>query len=57
MDIRILREFVAEVLTVCANDTSDGGWHITWGLEEKALQAGAELGMTKQELERILEEA
>lgn len=53
MDIRILKEFVAEVLTVCANDTGDGGWHITWGLEDKALQAGAELGMSLEEMHKI----
>lgn len=53
MDIRILKEFVAEVLVVCKND-DDG---ITWGLEDKALEAGAELGMTKEELEKITLEA
>lgn len=53
MDIRILKEFVAEVLTVCANDLEG----ITWGLEDKAFQAGAELGMTKEEMEKILSEA
>lgn len=53
MDIRILKEFVAEVLVVCANDY-DG---IAWGLHEKAYQAGAELGMTKEELEKITSEA
>lgn len=52
MDVRILKEFVAEVLTVCKNDY-DG---ITWGLEDKAFQAGAELGMSKQELEELLGE-
>lgn len=50
---RILTEFVAEVLTVCAND-SDG---VTWGLTEKALEAGAELGMTEEELREILANA
>lgn len=53
MDIRILKEFVAEVLTVCESDC-DG---VTWGLAEKALQAGAELGMSKEELQRIMDEA
>lgn len=50
---RILVEFVAEVLTVCKNDHTG----VTWGLEDKALQAGAELGMTKEELERIIQNA
>lgn len=47
---RILREFVAEVLTVCKYDY-DG---VTYGLEDKAFQAGAELGMTRDELEGLL---
>lgn len=58
MDVRILREFVAEVLVVCANESKDSnGFQITWGLDDKALQAGAELGMTKEELEKIIENA
>lgn len=58
MDIRILKEFVAEVLVVCANESKDpNGFQITWGLDDKALQAGAELGMTKEELEKIIEHA
>lgn len=44
--IRILKEFVQEVLAVCRADF-DG---ITWGLEDKALEAGQELGMTQEEL-------
>lgn len=50
---RILREFVAEVLVVCSNDSDD----ITWGLEDKALEAGLELGMTLEELTEIQENA
>jgi hypothetical protein len=53
---RILREFVAEVLTVCANDDGDNGGYITWGLEDKALEAGAELGMTMEEMKKLLGE-
>lgn len=53
MDIRILKEFVAEVLVVAENDY-DG---VCWGLTDKALQAGAELGMTAEELEKIIENA
>ena len=53
MDVRVLKEFVAEVLVVCRND-HDG---ITWGLEDLALSAGAELGMTKEELDKIWDEA
>lgn len=46
METRILKEFVLEVLVVCRADV-DG---VTWGLEDKALEAGAELGMTEEEL-------
>lgn len=53
MDIRVLKEFVAEVLTYCKND-QDG---LAYGLEDKAFQAGAELGMSKEELEKIYENA
>lgn len=53
MDERILREFVAEALVICANDY-DG---VTWGLEDKALQAGAELGITKEEMDEIIRKA
>lgn len=48
MDIRILKEFVAEVLVACKYDY-DGN---TYGLEDKALQAGAELGMTMEEMKK-----
>jgi len=47
MDERILKEFVLEVLAVCRADYEG----VTWGLEDKALEAGAELGMTEEELE------
>jgi hypothetical protein len=58
MDVRILKEFVAEVLVVCANESKDpNGFQITWGLDDKALQAGAELGMTKEEMDEIQEKA
>lgn len=50
LDIRILKEFVAEVLTVCKYDYDC----VTAGLEDKAFQAGAELGIPKEELERLL---
>lgn len=53
MDVRVLEEFVAEVLVVCKNDYEG----VTWGLEEKALQAGAELGMTPEELQEIQDRA
>lgn len=53
MDLRILKEFVAEVLTVCKND--DTG--ITWDLYELALTVGAEIEMTKEELDKIYSEA
>lgn len=46
MELRVLKEFVLEVLAVCRAD-EDG---ITWGLEDKALEAGQELGMTEEEL-------
>jgi hypothetical protein len=52
MDVRVLKEFVLEVLSVCRSDY-DG---VTWGLEEKALEAGAELGMSKEELSGEREE-
>lgn len=56
--LKILKEFVAEVLVVCANDLKEwNGHHITWGLEDKALQAGIELGMTEEELNEIQEKA
>lgn len=50
---RILLEFVAEVLTVCKND--DTG--VTWGIQDKALEAGVELGMTEEELQEMLANA
>jgi hypothetical protein len=50
MDTKLLKEFVAEVLVVCKND-HDG---LTYGLEEKALEAGLELGMTTEELKEII---
>ena len=53
MDIRILKEFVAEVLVACKNDDTGA----TFDLLEPALMAGAELGMTKEELEKIIDEA
>lgn len=53
MDLRILKEFVAEVLVVCRNDFEG----VTWGLEDLALVAGAELGMTIEELRKIQDEA
>lgn len=53
MDVRILKELVASVLTVARNDDTGN----TWDLYELALTAGAELGMTKQELDKIYDEA
>lgn len=53
MDIRILKEFVAEVLTVCKHDYDS----VTCGLEEVAFQAGAELGMTMEEMKKLLGES
>lgn len=53
MDERILKEFVAEVLVACKYDY-DGN---TYGLEDKALQAGAELGMTMEEMKKLLGES
>lgn len=53
MDERVLREFVAEVLVACKYDY-DGN---TYGLEDKALQAGAELGMTMEEMKKLLGES
>ena len=50
MDKRVLEEFVREVLTVCKYDYD----FVTSGLEDKAFEAGAELGMPKEELERLL---
>jgi len=49
MDVRILKEFVAEVLTVCRYD--DTG--VTGDLVEPALTAAMELGMTVEEV-RVL---
>ncbi len=58
MDIRILKEFVAEVLVVCKNESKDpNGFQITWGLEDKAYEAGAEIGMSKEQLDEIYEKA
>jgi hypothetical protein len=53
MDIRVLKEFVAEVLVICKND--DTG--VSIDLLEPALTAGLELGMTREELEKIIDEA
>lgn len=49
MDIRILKEFVAEVLTVCRWD--DTG--VTLDLVEPALVAAQELGMTPEEIRKL----
>lgn len=56
--VRLLKEFVAEVLTVCRND--DGGdsygdreGSFAFDLYDKTLQAGEVLGMTKEEMEEI----
>lgn len=53
MDLRILKEFVATVLTVVKNDEEGN----CWDLWEMAYTAGAELGMTKEELDKIYNEA
>jgi hypothetical protein len=50
MDKRILEEFVREVLAVCKYDYDS----VTYGLEDKAFEAGMELGMPKEELEQLL---
>lgn len=52
MDVRILKEFVAEVLTTCKYDYD----MVTSGLEDKAFQAGAELGMSLKEMRIMLGE-
>lgn len=47
--VRILREFVAEVLTVCRYD--DTG--VTLDLVEPALMAAQELGMSEEEIRKL----
>jgi hypothetical protein len=49
MDERILKEFVAEVLTVCRWD--DTG--VTGDLVEPALVVAMELGMTVEEIKEL----
>ena len=53
MDIRILKELVAEVLVIVKNDDSGR----TWDLYDVAMAAGAELEMSKEELDKIYDNA
>ena len=50
-DLAFLQEFVREVLTVCANDDAD----VTYGLEDLALGAGQILGLSKLEMDALLD--
>lgn len=49
-DLAFLQEFVREVLTVCRYDSED----VTYGLEDLALSAGQIVGLSKLEMESLL---
>lgn len=52
MELRVIRKLIEEVLTTChADDTG-----VTYDLVEPALEAAAEIGMTSEEIKRLVNE-